>query len=91
MSMSEAETRRRFIDENLRLAGWNVQDPMQVSIELDIDLQQAANPANPDATHQFADYALLLTGKPPAVVEAKKSSKDAKVGKEQAKSLTQLA
>ena len=85
MSLSEAETRRRFIDENLRLAGWNVKDPTQVSIELEIDLQKAHKPANPDATHQFADYALLLGAKPRAVVEAKKTSKDAQVGKEQAK------
>ena len=89
MTLSEAQTRRQLIDENLRLAGWNVQDPSQVSLELDIDLAQAghsvaAEPQSPYSGHQFADYALLSHGKPLAVVEAKKTSKDAALGKEQA-------
>ncbi|MBA3580154.1 MAG: DEAD/DEAH box helicase family protein, partial [Gemmatimonadaceae bacterium] len=33
---------------------------------------------------RFADYALLLRGKPAAVVEAKKTSRDARLGQEQA-------
>jgi type I restriction enzyme R subunit len=37
------------------------------------------------AGHRFADYALMLRGKPVAVVEAKKTSRDAQVGQEQAK------
>jgi predicted type IV restriction endonuclease len=32
--MDEAETRRRLIDERLRLAGWDPNDPAQVSQEL---------------------------------------------------------
>jgi type I restriction enzyme R subunit len=42
------------------------------------------DPANPHAGHQFADYGLLLHGKPRAVVEAKRTSVDAALGQEQA-------
>ena len=38
----------------------------------------------PYSCHQFADYVLLRHGKPLAVVEAKRTSKDANLGKEQA-------
>ena len=89
MSMTEAETRQQIIDEKLRLAGWNVSDPSQVIQELDIVLKggtpAAAEPnPSPYAGHRFADYALMNKGKPVAVVEAKKASKDAALGREQA-------
>ena len=89
MQMNEAQTRRKIIDEKLRLARWNVQDRSQVIRELDIDLSAAgvakvSAPKSPYAGHQFADYGLLLHGKPMAVVEAKKASKDSALGKEQA-------
>ena len=86
--MNEAETRKKLIDEKLKLAGWNVHDPSHVTLELDIDLKAAghmvAEPKTPYGGHQFADYGLLLHGKPVAVVEAKRTSKDAELGKEQA-------
>ncbi len=87
--MDEAETRRRLIDERLRIAGWDPDDPSQVTQELDIDLTGGATPRTgegsaPYAGHQFADYALLLHGRPAAVVEAKKASRDANLGREQA-------
>ena len=88
---SEADARRVLIDERLRLAGWNIDDPSQVSQELDIYLTEGTVGAarertrDPYTGHQFADYALQLTGKPAAVVEAKKTSRDARVGQEQAK------
>ena len=89
MTFTEAETRRKLIDEKLRLAGWNVRDPSQVIQELDINLSDAgvhkmAEPKTPYSGHQFADYGLLLHVKPIAVVEAKKTSKDAELGQEQA-------
>lgn len=89
MHMSEAETRRKLIDKRLWLAGWKVDDPSQVIQELDIYLKDptasvGAEEKNPYAGHQFADYALLLHGKPAAVVEAKKTTKDAGLGQEQA-------
>ena len=86
---SEAQTRQQVIDRRLALAGWNVDDPSQVTEELDIDLTGKRKPAVSDTQveykgHQFADYALLLKGKPAAVVEAKKTSVDAQLGQEQA-------
>lgn len=87
--MDEAETRRRLIDEQLRLAGWDPDDPAEVGQELDIELggsgaSLARDGDGPYAGHRFADYALLLDGRPVAVVEAKKSSRDANLGREQA-------
>ena len=88
MTLNEAQTRKQLIDTKLALAGWNVNDPSQVTEELDIDLSEAghtvAEPTSKYSGHQFADYALLLHGKPVAVVEAKKASKSAELGKEQA-------
>lgn len=90
MSLTEAQTRQQLIDEKLGFAGWNVNDPSQVIQELDIDLVEAGvlqtfeKPPTPYSCHQFADYVLLRHGKPLAVVEAKRTSKDANLGKEQA-------
>ena len=88
MDKNEAQTRRDIIDKQLKLAGWDVNDPSQVVQELDIDLAKAgfpcvSEPTSPYAGHQFADYGLLLHGKPMFVVEAKRTSKDAQLGKEQ--------
>lgn len=90
MGRTEAQTRQELIDQNLSLAGWNVRDTSQVVEEFDIDLAQAgmplaAEPATPYAGHRFADYCLLLHGKPIAVIEAKKTSRDAQLGQEQAR------
>ena len=89
VDLNEAETRRRLIDEDLRLAGWELDDPSKVIQELDIKLSdptppRVAEPEGPWAGHQFADYGLLMHGKPAAVVEAKRTSKDAELGREQA-------
>jgi len=86
MTRTEAQTRQQIIDRRLALAGWNVDDKTQVTEELDIDLTagQVAEPATPYAGHQFVDYALLRHGRPIAVVEAKRTSKDAELGQEQA-------
>lgn len=87
---TEADTRQLLIDRDLRLAGWNLDDPSQVTEELDIDLRAAGHQVrerpNPTPYHgrQFVDYALLGRGRPLAVVEAKKTSRDAQVGQEQA-------
>jgi len=89
MDMNEAETRQQIIDRKLKLAGWNVSDPSQVIQELDIVLKHSnaavAEPEpSPYSGHRFADYALVQRGKPVAVVEAKRASKDAALGREQA-------
>ncbi len=87
--MDEATTRHELIDPRLRLAGWDIDDPSQVIQELDIYLDykkadEAAEGASPYAGHRFTDYALLLHGKPAVVVEAKKTAKDPRIGREQA-------
>lgn len=88
--MDEAETRRHLIDTSLRLAGWNLQDPSQVVEELDIDLAKAGQaigeviPEWSYAGHQFTDYALKLRGRPELAVEAERTSKNARLGQEQA-------
>ena len=90
MTRNEAQTRKEIIDTRLKISGWDVSNPSLVTQELDIwcglpphvvsDLQ------SPYQGHLFVDYALLSKeGKPIAVVEAKKTSVNAEVGKEQAR------
>ena len=85
---SEKLTRKEIIDNRLKQAGWNVTDRTQVIEEFDIlvDKNLAQDGLTPYAGHQFSDYVLLgKDGKPLAVVEAKKTSADAAIGREQAK------
>ena len=83
--ISEAETRRRFIDLMLREAEWDVLEtegdiaPAKACIEVEVE----GMPNN--ASKGYADYVLFgKDGKPLAVIEAKRTSKDANVGKHQA-------
>ncbi|MFA9394744.1 MAG: DEAD/DEAH box helicase family protein [Halodesulfovibrio sp.] len=89
MTKTEAQTRADLIDKQLAEAGWNVTDPTQVVEEYDIEVDLPDGIEKPRTYyegHQFSDYVLLgKDGKPMAVVEAKKSSVDAEVGREQAK------
>ena len=89
MSKTESQTRAQIIDRLLSESGWNVTDPTQVVEEFDIIVSEVncvAEPASPYGGHQFSDYVLLgKDRKPLAVVEAKKTSKDAAMGREQAK------
>lgn len=87
---TEAATRKDLIDAALRLAGWNLADPTEVIEEYEIDLIAAgaapaiaAESASLNYGKQFADYALLVRGRIVAVIEAKRTSKDAQVGQEQ--------
>lgn len=83
---NEKLTRKEIIDLRLKQAGWNVTDRTQVIEEFDIHLTVVEEPTTPYAGHQFSDYVLLgKDGKPLAVVEAKKTSVDAAIGREQAK------
>lgn len=83
---NEKQTRKEIIDTRLTQAGWNVTDLTQVNEEFDIHLTIVEEPATPYARHQFSDHVLLgKDGKPLAVVEAKKTSVDAAIGREQAK------
>ncbi len=86
--MDEAETRQRLIDKKLLQSGWNVKDPSMVTMELPIERgprDRIKESGSVYRAHLFTDYALLgRDGRPLAVVEAKKTSKDARVGREQA-------
>ncbi len=85
---NEKQTRKEIIDSRLKQAGWNVIDRTQVVEEFDIIVNEnlAQEAATPYAGHQYSDYVLLgKDGKPLAVVEAKKTSVDAAIGREQAK------
>jgi type I restriction enzyme R subunit len=89
MSKSESQTRSELIDQHLAQSGWNVKDLTQVVEEFDILTMLPEGVAEPRTRyegHQFSDYVLLgKDRKPLAVVEAKKSSRDAAIGREQAK------
>lgn len=84
---NEKRTRQQLIDHRLQQAGWNIMDRTQVVEEffLPINTPELNEPEVPYHT-RFCDYILLgKDGKPLGVVEAKKSSVDANIGKEQAK------
>lgn len=86
---NESQTRKEIIDVQLKEAGWDVNDHTQVVEEYVVDLidgNQVKEPTENYKKNQFSDYVLLgKNGKPLAVVEAKKSTKDANTGREQAK------
>lgn len=88
-SINEAKTRQEIIDLRLLKAGWDVNNPSQVTSELDIWVGLPEGIEEQEHEHQgfqYADYVLLgEDGYPLAVVEAKKTSKDARIGQEQAR------
>ncbi|EGT3605494.1 DUF4145 domain-containing protein [Clostridium perfringens] len=77
-NISEAETRRRYIDVELKLSGWTFGKDVGIEVEI---------PGMPNNSGiGFADYVLYGdNGKPLAVVEAKRTSVDEKKGEQQAK------
>jgi type I restriction enzyme, R subunit len=87
----ESATRKEIIDLHLKSAGWDVSDRTQVIEEFLISQSTDSSSAPglilaEEPTREFSDYVLLgKNGKPLAVVEAKKSSIDAELGREQAK------
>ena len=89
MNKTEADTRKELIDKHLINAGWNVHDLSMVVQEFDILVpsEDSVNESlSPYGGHQFSDYVLLGKDRRPlAVVEAKKSTRDAAIGREQAK------
>lgn len=89
---SESATRRDVVNVRLREAGWDVADRTQVVeeffVSLSDDAQVVGSTAKADSIEsaEFSDYVLLgKNGKPLAVVEAKRSSRSAELGREQAK------
>jgi type I restriction enzyme R subunit len=80
LHFNEAETRKRLIDFQLIKAGWKVDDPDEVAIEWEVKYQPTKTGIG------FADYVLWDDNDMPlAVIEAKKTAVDAKIGKTQAK------
>lgn len=89
MTESEAKTRSELIDQQLAMAGWDVRDSSHVVEEFDIRItlpEEMAGAHTAYTGHQYCDYVLLgKDRKPLAVIEAKKTSRDAAIGREQAK------
>lgn len=76
--ISEFDTRKKYIDVELKLSGWDIGKDVGEEIEV------KGMPNNEGIG--FVDYVLYGdNGKPLAVVEAKRTSKDPKVGQQQAK------
>ncbi|EGT3830163.1 DEAD/DEAH box helicase family protein [Clostridioides difficile] len=76
--VSEFETRKRYINIELKLAGWE----FGKDIWEEIEVQGMSN----ESGVGYVDYVLYgENGKPLAVVEAKRTSKDPKIGQQQAK------
>ena len=76
--ISEYETRKKYIDLELKIAGWD----FETNIQEELKLQGMPNNQNIG----YADYVLFgKNGLPLAVVEAKRTSVDPKVGQNQAK------
>ncbi|MGB8644422.1 MAG: DEAD/DEAH box helicase family protein [Anaerolineae bacterium] len=97
MNPSEARTRKQLIDPALTRAGWNLHNPAQVGAEIPVDdpRPEAAHPdllgAARDAPPDYAlysgitDYCLYQpNGEVIAIVEAKRSSRDARIAETQA-------
>lgn len=76
--ISEFETRKKYIDVELKLSGWDIEKDVLEEVEV------SGMPNNSEVG--FVDYVLYGdNGKPLAVVEAKRTSKDPKDGQQQAK------
>lgn len=86
---SEKQTRLELIDQRLAQSGWSLEDPTQVVKEFEIAAPSSTTVGEMKGTYpgrQFSDYVLLgKDGKPLAVIEAKKVSRDAEIGREQAR------
>lgn len=77
--LSEFKTRKLFIDEDLKMLGWKI-DQVQIVEEYPVDDME-----NIPGKAGFIDYALFgKDGAPLAVIEAKRTTKDPNVGKQQA-------
>lgn len=76
--ISEFKTRKQYIDLDLEIAGWEINK----NIVEELPVTGMPNVSGDG----FVDYVLMgANGKPVALVEAKRTSKDARVGQQQAK------
>lgn len=79
LEWDEESTRKLLIDTQLRKAGWDVENPEQVGIEIEVEHQPTKSGTG------YIDYVLWDDdGKPLAVVEAKRSRANMQQGREQA-------
>ena len=77
--VSEQETRYSLIDPDLKKAGWNLSDRSQVGFEIPVDHSLSG-----EVHEGITDYCLYrANGEVLAVVEAKRTSRDARVGQQQ--------
>lgn len=77
IDISEFLTRKKYIDVDLKLLGWKFGDDVHEEVELT---------GMPNGGKGYADYVLYSRdGLPLAVIEAKRTSKDPKIGAQQAK------
>jgi type I restriction enzyme R subunit len=80
--LSEAETRRSIIDIDIKAMGWNFGENCVIEVPV---IGMPISGRNPNG-NGAADYVLYGdNGKPLAVVEAKRASRDPREGKQQAK------
>ena len=79
--VSEQETRKRYIDQSLKEAGWtNLRDGYELEFEV-TGMPLSTNPSGKG----YADYVLWGDdGKPLAVIEAKRTMADVRKGRHQA-------
>jgi type I restriction enzyme R subunit len=76
--LSEFSTRKTYIDVDLKLLGWTFGDDVLEEVKVD---DMAGNPGQPG----YVDYVLYgKDGLPLAVIEAKRTSKDPNIGRQQA-------
>lgn len=79
LDLNEAETRKKLIDIMLKDAGWDIENNELVKLEFPLKNHKKAG------KNGYADYVLFnKKGNPVAVVEAKKSSVDPILGRQQA-------
>ena len=89
--ITEIETRQALIDTQLKAAGWDVNNPAQVRREMFLSAAGRQMRETPSAyltasdSANFADYVCFKRdGKPIAIVEAKRTSRDPLEGERQA-------
>ncbi|MBU3193724.1 DEAD/DEAH box helicase family protein [Clostridium algidicarnis] len=79
LELNEAETRKKLIDIMLKDAGWDINNKELVKVELYLENHKETGKKG------YVDYVLFdKKGKPIAVVEAKKTSVDPIIGRQQA-------
>lgn len=85
VNISEAETRKLYIDLYLREAGWTVLDKDNVKLPEKAGIEIKVNGMPNNQGIGFVDYVMYgSNGKPLAIIEAKKTSVSPIKGKEQA-------